>query len=276
METTVHLNRLKNRLHHAVFALLGAAAIAAAPAAQAADNALAAIQKRGTIKVGIVVDFPPYGSTDANNQPDGYDADVAKLLAQQLGVKLELIPVTGPNRIPFLLTDKTDVLVASLAITPEREKQVQFSRPYSAASMVLLGPKAVAIKTPEDFVKYKIGVPRASTTDLGVSKIAPAGTNIRRFDDDASALQAMMAGQIDAAGTSSVIAAQAQKRAPGKFEIKYVINEQLMGITMQKDRPELLAAMNDFVAVNTANGKLDQLFQKWLGTPLPASVSKQP
>jgi len=270
----MRIPHITTRLHRAALALLGATAIMTATAAHAAQDALAAIKERGTIKVGIVVDFPPYGSTDANNQPDGYDADVAKLLAEQLGVKLELIPVTGPNRIPFLLTDKTDVLVASLAITPEREKQVQFSQPYSAASMVLLGPKKVDIKTPEDFVKYKIGVPRASTTDLGVSKIAPAGTNIRRFDDDASALQAMMAGQVDAAGTSSVIAAQAQKRAPGRFEIKYVINEQLMGITMQKDRPELLAAMNQFVQTNTANGKLNQLFEKWLGTPLPDSVAK--
>lgn len=272
----MRIHSIKNRLHTAVLALLGASAIAAAPMTHAAENHLAEIQKRGMIKVGIVVDFPPYGLTDANNKPDGYDADVAKLLAQQLGVKLELIPVTGPNRIPFLLTDKTDVLVASLAITPEREKQVQFSRPYSAASMVLLGPNRVNIASPADFVKYKIGVPRASTTDLGVTKIAPAGTNIRRFDDDASALQAMMAGQIDAAGTSSVIAGQAQKRAPGQYQIKYVINEQLMGITMQKDRPELLAAMNEFVASNTANGKLGALFEKWVGTPLPASVSKQP
>src|SRR3546814_169208 len=194
-----------------------------------AESYLDKIKANGVIKVGIIIDFPPYGTTDVHNKPDGYDADVAKLLAQHLGVKLDLVPVTGPNRIPYSLTDKVDVLVASLAITPERVKQVQFSEPYSAASMVLLGPEKTKISTSADFPKYKIGVPRASTTDIGVMKVAPAGTDIRRFDDDASALQAMIVGQIDAAGTSSVIAAELQKRYPDKFQITYRTDERRVG-----------------------------------------------
>ena len=85
--------------------------------------------------------LPALRHRDAQNNPDGYDADVAKLFAKDLGVKLNLVPVTGPNRIPFLLTNKVDVLIASLAVTPERAKQVQFSRPYSAATIVLYAPK---------------------------------------------------------------------------------------------------------------------------------------
>jgi hypothetical protein len=93
-------------------------------------NPSADIKKKGEITIGMLVDFPPYGTTNAQNQPDGYDADVAKLLAKDWGVKANIVPVTGPNRIPFLLTNKVDLLVASLAITPERAKQVQFSTPY--------------------------------------------------------------------------------------------------------------------------------------------------
>src|SRR3546814_6279687 len=77
---------------------------------------------------------------------------------------------------------------------------------------------------------------------------------------------------IDAAGTSSVIAAERQKRYPDKFQSKYVINEQVMGVTMQYKSPELLSAVNDFIKANIANGKLDTSFQKWLQTPLPQSV----
>ena len=253
-------------------ALAGASLIAMTSFAAHAESYLDKIKQRGVIKVGIVVDFPPYGITNAANQPDGYDADVAKLLAKSLGVKLDLIPVTGPNRIPYLLTDKTDVLVASLAITPERVKQVQFSKPYSAASMVLMGPEKTHIKTPADFVNYTIGVPRAGTADLGLMKVAPKGTNIRRFDDDASSLQAMIVGQVDAAGTSSVIAGDVQKRYPGKFQVKYIINEQVMGITMQYKRPELLDAVNKFIKTNIDNGEFNTLFEKWIKMPLPQSV----
>ena len=254
--------------------VLGSVMVMAASSAMAADDYWQQVKDRGTLRVGVLVDWPPYATSDANNQPSGYDGDVAKLLAEHYGLKLEYVVMTGPNRIPFLLTDKADVLVASLAITPEREKQVQFSRPYSAASMVLLGPADVAISSPADFPKYKIGVPRASTTDLGVTKVAPEGTKLQRFDDDASALQAMLVGQIDAVGTSSVIAADVQKRYPGKYKVLYVINEQLMAITLRKDRPELLKAMNDFVAAEVESGKLNTLFEKWLNTPLPESVTQ--
>lgn len=254
--------------------VLGALLMTSTGAAAAADTSWKDITDRGSIKVGVLVDWPPYAAADAKNQPSGYDGGVARLLAEHYGLKLEYVVMTGPNRIPFLLTDKADVVVGSLAITPEREKQVQFSRPYSAASMVLLGPVDVKIATPADFPKFKIGVPRASTTDIGVSKVAPEGTKLQRFDDDASALQAMLVGQIDAVGTSSVIAADVQKRFPGKYKVLYVINEQVMAIAMRQDRPELLKAMNDFIAAGLASGKLNALFEEWLKMPLPKSVTE--
>lgn len=263
------LNRLLKRV---LVPVVGSLLIVSANASFAADNYWQTVKDRGTIKVGVLVDWPPYAGANAQNQPDGYDAEVAKLLAKDLGLKLQFVVMTGPNRIPFLLTDKADVLVASLAITPERQKQAQFSIPYSAASMVLLGPANLKLSGPADFPKFKIGVPRASTTDIGVSKVAPAGTKLHRFDDDASALQAMLVGQIDAVGTSSVIAADMQKRYPGKYKVLYIVNEQVMAITMKKDRPELLKVMNNFVKTNVENGKLNSLFQKKLGTPLPQSV----
>jgi polar amino acid transport system substrate-binding protein len=266
------LELFKNKTAIKALGLVGASLIAMSSFAAHAESYLDKVKARGVIKVGIVVDFPPYGITNAANQPDGYDADVAKLLAKSLGVKLELIPVTGPNRIPYLLTDKTDVLVASLAITPERAKQVQFSNPYSAASMVVLGPEQTHIKTAADFANYKIGVPRAGSADLGLIKIVPKGTDLRRFDDDASSLQALIVGQVDASGTSSVIAADVQSRYPGKYQIKYVINEQVMGITMQHGRPELLDVVNKFIKTNVDNGTLNTLFEKWIKTPLPKSV----
>src|ERR1051325_8616320 len=190
---------------------LGAALTVFAPFASA--QSVADIKKKGEITIGMLVDFPPYGTTTAQNQPDGYDGDVAKLLAKDWGVKLNLVPVTGPNRIPFLLTNKVDVLVASLAVTPERAKQVQFSRPYSAATIVLYGPQKTNIKAPADLKALRVAVARASTQDTALTAIAPEGTEIRRFDDDASAMQALLSGQVDAIGCSTTVAAQIAKRA---------------------------------------------------------------
>ncbi|MDB5817853.1 MAG: amino acid transporter substrate-binding protein family, partial [Rhizobacter sp.] len=167
----------------ALAAGLGLSALAPLAHAQTVDE----IKKKGTITIGMLVDFPPYGTMNSSNEPDGYDADVAKLLAKDWGVKLNLVPVTGPNRIPFLLTNKVDLLVASLAVTPERSKQVQFSTPYAAASIVLYGAKKAVLKTPDDLKGVRLGVARASTQDVALTAVAPAGAEIRRFDDDASA-----------------------------------------------------------------------------------------
>lgn len=256
-------------LSRRLFAAFGVAAALSLVAAPAISQTPAALKKKGEINVGLLVDFPPYGTTNAQNQPDGYDADVARLLGKDWGVKVNLVPVTGPNRIPFLLTDKVDMLIASLAITPERAKQVDFSKPYSAATIVLYGPKKSAIKGPADLKPLKIGVARASTQDIALTAIAPQGTEIRRFDDDASAMQALISGQVDAIGCSTTVAAQINKRQPGQYEPKFVLKQQEMAIAIRPKQPELMKALNEFVAKNTANGELNKLYRKWLDTDLP-------
>ena len=237
----------------------------------AAAQSLADLKKKGELTVGMLVDFPPYGTLNASNQPDGYDADVARLLAEDLGMKLKLVPVTGPNRIPFLLTNKVDLLVASLAITPERARQVKFSRPYAAASIVLYGRKDAKIKEAADLKSMRVGVARASTQDIALTAAAPQGAEIRRFDDDASAMQALMSGQVDAIGCSTTVAAQIAKRAPANtYEEKFLLRQQFMGIALRPDQDEIAKTVNDFIATNKANGKLDKLYRKWLATDLPA------
>ena len=96
------------------------------------------------------------------------------------------------------------------------------------------------------------------------------GWNVRRFDDDASAMQALLSGQVDAIGCSTTVAAQIAKRAPANaFENKFLLRQQVMGVAMRPGQDELLKTVDDFVARNTANGELNKLYQKWLQTDLP-------
>jgi polar amino acid transport system substrate-binding protein len=261
----------QRRRFGAITVSLGLAGVLPVWLATAHAQTVEDIKKKGEISIGLLVDFPPYGTLNGSNEPDGYDADVARLLARDWGVKLKLVPVTGPNRIPFLLTDKVDLLVASLAITPERAKQVQFSKPYAAATIVLFGGKKASIKGPADLKGLRVGVARASTQDIALTAVAPEGTEIRRFDDDASAMQALMSGQVDAIGCSTTVAAQIAKRAPANtYEDKFVLRQQVMGVAMRQGQTELAKAVNDFIDRNKANGELGKLYQKWLGTELPA------
>ena len=262
------LQHVRRRLMTGVAAALCGVVLCTAVTTASAQS-VEEIKKKGTLTVGMLVDFPPYGTLNTSNMPDGYDADVAKLLAKDWGVKLDLVPVTGPNRIPFLLTNKVDLLIASFSPTPERAKQVQFSRPHSAATIVIFGQKKLAIKSPADLKSVRVAVARASTQDQALTAIAPEGTEIRRFDDDASAMQALMSGQVEALGCATTVAAQIAKRFPDIYENKMVLRQQFMAPTMRLGQADLLKGVNSFIARNIENGELNKLYKKWLQTELP-------
>jgi len=262
--------QLSRRSVNGMLVIFGTYITASIFALPAYAQSLQEIKQKGELTVGMLIDFPPYGTTNAQNQPDGYDADVARLLAKDWGVKLTIMPMTGPNRIPFLLTNKVDLLIASVAVTPERAKQVQFSQPYAAATIVLYGKTSSNIKSAADLASVRVGVARASTQDVVVTQLAPPGTEIRRFDDDASAMQALISGQVDAIGCSVTVAAQIAKRVPpNTFENKFELRKQVMAIAMRKDQNVLLSEVDAFIARNTANGELNKLYRKWLETDLP-------
>jgi polar amino acid transport system substrate-binding protein len=254
-------------------ALLGAAGLLAASlgaarpaAAQTIDDLLG----KKKLLVGILVDLPPFGVTTSSNQYEGYDVDVARLAAKYLGVELELVPLTGPNRIPYLLTSKVDLLIATFGITPERAKQVQFSIPYSSLDIVLLAPKSAKIASAADLKPLKVGVARASTQDTAITAAAPQGTRIMRFDDDATSAQALLSRQIDAIGVNTITAKQIKDMNPSAdYEAKMVLRHQPNGIAIRRGQTDLLQWVNTFIYFIKNNGELDAVHQKWLGAPLP-------
>ncbi|MCJ8521533.1 polar amino acid transport system substrate-binding protein [Pseudorhizobium tarimense] len=263
-----------NISRRAAVAVIGAGLMAAVASFPAMAQTVEDIKSAGTVKIGMLVDFPPFGIMNENNQPDGYDADVAKLLAKEWGVEAQIVPVTGPNRIPYLQSNQVDLLVASLGITEERAKSVDFSEPYAGISIGVFGAEDVEVTKPEDLSGKTIGVARASTQDTAVTKIAPQDATIQRFDDDASAVQALLSGQVELIGVSNVVAAQIEEAAPGRFNQKLELSQQVQGIAVRKGSDELLEAVNAFLEKVKADGQLSAIHEKWLGTPLPNFVAE--
>ncbi len=131
------------------------------------------VVKRGTLKVAVPQDFPPFGSVGPDMKPRGLDIDTAKLLADQLKVKLELTPVNSTNRIPFLTTGKVDLVISSLGKNPEREKVIDFSNAYAPFYLAVFGPPDAAINTLDDLKGKTISVTRGAIEDIELSKVAP-------------------------------------------------------------------------------------------------------
>jgi polar amino acid transport system substrate-binding protein len=242
------------------------------PVAARAD-ALADIMARKTIRIAVPQDFPPFGSVGPDMQPQGYDIDMARLVAQKLGVKLVLVPVTSDNRIPYLQTNKVDLVISSLGKNAAREKVIDFSNAYAPFFSGVFGPADLNVKTAADLAHKTIGVTRGAIEDLALTKIAPASATIKRYGDNNATISAFLSGQVDAIATGNVVAAAILARNPPKRpELKFLIQNSPCSIGLNKHEPALLAKVNAIIAAAKKDGSLDAISKKWLGTDLPANL----
>ena len=224
------------------------------------------------IRVSIDLAVPPSGMTDANMRPTGSDYDVAVLLAKDLGVALEVVPTVGATRIPNLQTGKADIIISTLAWTPERAQVVNYSIPYAPQISLVGGVKGINVKSMADLAGKSVAVNRSTTQDKDLTDNAK-GANIVRYDDDAGVITAVVTGQADLVGTSNALFQTMQQKAPHRnLEMKFVLRVNDLGIGVRKEDQKLLAWVNTWVKANHANGKLNEIFKKYHGTDIPKDV----
>lgn len=203
------------------------------------------ILSAGKITIGVLPGLPPYGQVDTNNEWSGYDPDVAKLIAESLGVQLEIVPVDGPNRLPYLLSGRVDLVIGVLGVTLERAKQIAFSHPYASLDVVVVASKSTKIETTADLKNVRTAVVRAASHAQLVEKVAPEGSQILSFDDDFAQVQAVINGQADAIASSPDVIDRVLKGRPDfDPEIKLLLHRQLNAIGVRREDTDLLRYVN--------------------------------
>jgi len=255
------MRQLKSLFVAAVTAL----AVVAAPGLAKADK-LQDVLSSGKLRVGVLTDAAPWGFKDDKGEIAGLDADLAKLVAADLGVKLELVPVTGAARIPSLLSDKIDILIAGLGATPERAQQIMFSQPYAVVNLGVYGPKAIPVATgkkPDNLEGRTVAVAKGTTLDVWLTDNAPK-VKVVRFEDTPAAIAAYLAGQADTFAENSAIALKVMDQNPTKdVQMKFVIRQSPAHIGVRQGEQNLLNWINTDIFANKLNGKLGQLQLKW-------------
>ncbi len=237
------------------------------PAAQA--QSVAAVKASGVLKAGVQVAQVPWGFTDAQGKLTGFEVEFVRMVAKDLGVEPQIVPVTPANRTAALLTGQVDMLAAVMGIFPDRQKVVLFSRPYTTNDTIYIGKVGANIKGWDDLKGVRVGVPRGTPQDIAITKAAPAGATIQRFDDDASTVQALIAGQVDMiGGAATQVPNIAQVVGPGKFEQKFVVARAYNAFAVRPGSREWADYLSDFVARKLASGELPALYKKWIGGEL--------
>ncbi|GAB3629678.1 L-cystine-binding protein FliY [Pandoraea terrae] len=254
-----------------VLSLTGAAAFSAF-APQAHADVLDSIAKAGVVRIGVFEDYPPFGSIGPDMKPQGYDIDVANLIAKGLNVKVELVQVTGDNRMAYLVNRKTDMLL-SVGHTPERAKVIDFSKPYAPYELAVFGPKALTVKNADDLAGKTISVARGTLEDLSVTKAAPKSAVIKRFDDPNGAITAFLAGQVQLMVVGNDVGATILARRPANNpEQKFALFSSPDHVGVNKNEPRLLQKVDEVIARARKDGTMNVISLKWLHAPLPAEL----
>lgn len=241
-----------------------------APPAHAAT--LDDILKNKILRVAVPQDFPPFGTMGPDAKPAGYDIDVAKLVAKELGVAVELVPVTSANRIPYLNSKKVDLVISSLGKNAEREKLVDFSMAYAPFFSGLYGSDKVAVGKPEDLAGKTVGVTRGAVEEQELGKLAVPGLTITRFDDNNATIAAFLSGQVPLIATGNVVAgAVSEKQSVNKLDFKFIIKNSPCHIGVNKGEPQLLERVNQIIDKAKHDGSLNAIAEKWLKLKRPVA-----
>jgi polar amino acid transport system substrate-binding protein len=233
--------------------------------AAAADSALRHVLSSGTLKVASCLTFTPFGFTDPQGQPDGYDVDIAKELAKDMGVKLEVVDTTSSNRIPNLQTNKVDVVFCNFTRTLERAKEIAFTDPYVIATEGLLVRTGSGVASLESMKGRTVAVVKGST-NADVLRERGIDVKVAEFDSSQSAVLAVKQGQADAMVEDSNYLQYQAKLNPGlQVVTSNLVPLEYNAFGVKQGDQVWVNYLNQFLFDLSSSGKNLELYRKWFG-----------
>ncbi|KMK67787.1 transporter substrate-binding domain-containing protein [Puniceibacterium sp. IMCC21224] len=248
--------------------LAGAVALGGAlPAmAQQAESVIETIQKRGVIKIGLSL-FVPWSMRDLNGDLVGFELDVGRQLAEDMGVEAEFIPTSWDGIIPALVAGNFDVIISGMTVTPQRNLTVNFSQPYAYSGMTILANTAMTEGfTLEDYNSADVtfSARRGATPATVIADMFPKAT-LNLFDEDGAATQEVLNGNAHATMSSEPGPSDDARRNPETLSVPFDQAFQAggEGIAMRKGDSDALAYFNSWITWRTNTGWLKERHTYW-------------
>lgn len=234
------------------------------------ESLLDTIVKRGTLRVGMST-FVPWAMKDKNGELIGFEIDVAKKLAEDMGVKIEFVPTKWAGIIPALLTSKFDIIIGGMGIRPDRNMKVNFTIPYdnSGMSMVAHKQKAAGFDSVDDFNKAGVIIAaRLGTTAADAAKKHLPNAELKLFDDESQSIQELLTGRVHAVVASAPMPAfQAIKYADSLFlPFSGTFTKEPIGFAVRKGDYDFMNYLNNWIRINHAQSFLEDTKRYWFET----------
>lgn len=234
------------------------------------ESLIEEIQKRGVLKVGMST-FVPWAMRDKNGELIGFEIDVARRLAEDMGVEIEFIPTKWSGVIPALLTGKFDVIIGGMGIRPERNLKVNFSIPYDYTGMAIVANKEIAggLSSFEEFNREDFTIAaRIGTSGVDAIKKRMPLAKIKLFDDESQAVQELLNKKAHAVVASTPLPAfQAIKNSDRLYvPIKGSFTKEPIGFALRKGDVDTLNYFNSWIIWVESDGWLKERKEYWFET----------
>ena len=231
----------------------------------AAESAIEQIAKRGVIKVGMDV-FVPWAMKDKKGKLIGFEIDMAKKLAADMGVKVEFVPTKWSGIIPALITGKFDVLIGGMTITTQRNLKINFTRPYYYTEQGLMahkkkaaGFKVADFNSPNVTIAARLG----STAAVAAKQQFPKA-KLRLFDDEPAAVQELRNGNVHAMVSAQPLPSSTALEYPDTIMVyDEVMMLEAIGIGVRKSDNDTLNLINNWIEINRNNGWIQGRYAYW-------------
>ena len=252
----------------AAMALVAVFGVVATSLPAVADDLIADIQKRGTLKVGMST-FVPWAMRDKQGGLIGFEIYVATKLAADMGVEVEFVPTAWSGIIPSLLAKKFDVIIGGMSITAQRNLTVNFTTPYAHSGQMMAANTKLAgnYTTIADYNQASVTIAcrRGATPCKAAQKLFPKST-LRQFDDDAQAFQEVVNGNAHAMISSAPKPRFWSEAYPNEVFVAFD-GENLTrgneGFALRKGDSDALNFFSNWIVVNTSSGWLKERHDFW-------------
>jgi len=234
------------------------------------ESTLETVLKRGVLRVGMST-FKPWAMNDKTGNLVGFEIDVARRLAEDMGVEVEFIPTKWSGIIPALLTGKFDIIIGGMGILPERNIKVNFSNPYDYTGMSIVAHRELAagFDSLEDFNRKDVAIAAriGTTAAAAVKKNCPAA-QLRLFDDESQAVQELLNKRVHAMVASAPLPAFQALKYPDRLFMPLPGNftREPIGFAVVKGDVDTLNYLNSWITVMEAQGWLAERKHYWFET----------
>ena len=217
----------------------------------------------GVLVMATNAEFPPYEYHDGG-EIVGIDAEIAKAIADELGMELEIEDIAFDSIIPEITSGKADMGLAGMTVTEDRKQSVDFTDTYAKASQKIIVKEDSAIASPDDLTGVIVGVQQGTTGDIYVSDLEADGTTVERYNKGFEAVQALSLGKIDAVVIDGEPAKTFVAQTEGLKILEESFTDEEYAIAVKKGNTELLEKINGALKTLKDNGTLDEIVAKYI------------